>query len=165
MACTDRDGLVAIAAVLGAHLAVSAGAGGAIVAISKVNAMPAAPGYAAARADLEGLVQQPAIGYAPTGVRVNAAVPSIIGDALASCGRGVPAASERAGGRWSEWRGAPQIRQVRSHHWSDLARRLRTVYRLADGTAVSEPPEPAATGCLLDHSLLRSRTERRRRDG
>lgn len=40
---------------------------------------------------------------APTGVRVNAAAPSIIGDALASCGRGVLAASERAGGRRSDY--------------------------------------------------------------
>lgn len=59
-------------------------AGGAIVAISSVNATlaaPGLPGYAAAKAGVEGLVRQLALEYGPAGVRVNAVAPGMIGNA------------------------------------------------------------------------------------
>lgn len=56
--------------------------GGAIVAVSSVNATRAAPGlpaYTAAKAGLEGLVRQLALEYGPRGIRVNAVAPGLIG--------------------------------------------------------------------------------------
>jgi len=58
--------------------------GGAIVAVSSVNATLAAPGlpaYAAAKAGVEGLVRQLALEYGPAGIRVNAVAPGMIGRA------------------------------------------------------------------------------------
>lgn len=55
--------------------------GAAIVAVSSVNAILAAPGvpaYAAAKAGLEGLVRQLALEYGPAGVRVNAVQPGSV---------------------------------------------------------------------------------------
>lgn len=60
------------------------GNGSSIVAVSSVNASrmaPGLPGYAAAKAGLEGLVKQLALEYGPTGVRVNAVAPGMIGNA------------------------------------------------------------------------------------
>jgi meso-butanediol dehydrogenase/(S,S)-butanediol dehydrogenase/diacetyl reductase len=57
-------------------------AGGAIVAITSVNsflAAPGLPGYAAAKAGLDGLVRQLALEYGPRGIRVNAVAPGMIG--------------------------------------------------------------------------------------
>lgn len=57
--------------------------GGAIVAVSSVNATlaaPGLPGYAAAKAGVEGLVRQLALEYGPAGVRVNAVAPGMIGN-------------------------------------------------------------------------------------
>lgn len=58
--------------------------GGVIVAVSSVNATlaaPGLPGYAAAKAGVEGLVRQLALEYGPAGVRVNAVAPGMIGSA------------------------------------------------------------------------------------
>lgn len=86
---TDEQWRAAIDATLGTAFAVSRAAlphmsrnGGAIVAISSVNATLAAPGvpaYAAAKAGLEGLVRQLALEYGPHGIRVNAVAPGLIG--------------------------------------------------------------------------------------
>ncbi|MEU4701687.1 SDR family NAD(P)-dependent oxidoreductase [Nonomuraea dietziae] len=90
---TDAQWRAALDAVLGTAFAVSRAAlprlaagsqadGGAIVALSSVNAFLAAPGlpaYAAAKAGLEGLVRQLALEYGPHGVRVNAVAPGMIG--------------------------------------------------------------------------------------
>lgn len=69
-------------------------AGGAIVAVSSVNATLAAPGlpaYAAAKAGVEGLVRQLALEYGPAGVRVNAVAPGMIGNAdLPAVSEGYP---------------------------------------------------------------------------
>lgn len=57
-------------------------AGGAIVAVSSVNgflAAPGLPGYAAAKAGVDGLVRQLALEYGPRGIRVNAVAPGMIG--------------------------------------------------------------------------------------
>jgi NAD(P)-dependent dehydrogenase (short-subunit alcohol dehydrogenase family) len=56
--------------------------GGSIVAITSVNsflAAPGLPGYAAAKAGLDGLVRQLALEYGPRGIRVNAVAPGMIG--------------------------------------------------------------------------------------
>ncbi|WP_426518740.1 SDR family NAD(P)-dependent oxidoreductase [Diaminobutyricibacter sp. McL0618] len=56
--------------------------GAAIVAVSSSNArvtVPGIPGYAAAKAGLEGLVRQLAVEYGPAGIRVNAVAPGMIG--------------------------------------------------------------------------------------
>ncbi|GAA2329727.1 SDR family oxidoreductase [Dactylosporangium salmoneum] len=58
--------------------------GGSIVAVTSVNsflAAPGLPGYAAAKAGLDGLVRQLALEYGPRGVRVNAVAPGMIGGA------------------------------------------------------------------------------------
>jgi NAD(P)-dependent dehydrogenase (short-subunit alcohol dehydrogenase family) len=68
--------------------------GGAVVAVSSVNAFLAAPGvpaYAAAKAGLEGLVRQLALEYGPRGIRVNAVAPGMIGgDSIADAAAGYP---------------------------------------------------------------------------
>lgn len=68
--------------------------GGAIVAVSSVNAFLAAPGvpvYAAAKAGLEGLIRQLALEYGPRGIRVNAVAPGLIGgERLAHAADGYP---------------------------------------------------------------------------
>jgi meso-butanediol dehydrogenase/(S,S)-butanediol dehydrogenase/diacetyl reductase len=85
---TDEQWQAAHDAVLGTAFAVSRAAlpllgdGGAIVAVSSVNAFLAAPGlpaYASAKAGLEGLVRQLALEYGPRGIRVNAVAPGMIG--------------------------------------------------------------------------------------
>jgi len=85
---TDEQWKAAHDAVLGTAFAVSRAAlpllgdGGAIVAVSSVNAFLAAPGlpaYASAKAGLEGLVRQLALEYGPRGIRVNAVAPGMIG--------------------------------------------------------------------------------------
>jgi NAD(P)-dependent dehydrogenase (short-subunit alcohol dehydrogenase family) len=56
--------------------------GGNIVAVSSSNArvtVPGIPGYAAAKAGLEGLVRQLAVELGPAGIRVNAVAPAMIG--------------------------------------------------------------------------------------
>jgi len=89
-ATTDAQWRAALDAVLGTAFAASRAAlpvlprGGAVVAVSSVNAVLAAPGlpaYAAAKAGLEGLVRQLALEYGPAGVRVNAVAPGLIGGA------------------------------------------------------------------------------------
>jgi len=58
--------------------------GGSIVAVTSVNgflAAPGVPGYAAAKAGLDGLVRQLALEYGPRGIRVNAVAPGMIGNA------------------------------------------------------------------------------------
>ncbi|WP_419999788.1 SDR family NAD(P)-dependent oxidoreductase [Streptomyces boninensis] len=70
-----------------AHLGGSAGGGGAagggaIVAVSSVNAFlaaPGLPGYAAAKAGVEGLIRQLALDYGPRGIRANSVAPGMIG--------------------------------------------------------------------------------------
>ncbi|MFF4875412.1 MULTISPECIES: SDR family NAD(P)-dependent oxidoreductase [unclassified Micromonospora] len=68
--------------------------GGAVVAVSSVNASlaaPGLPGYAAAKAGVEGLVRQLALEYGPAGIRVNAVAPGMIGKAdLPSVTEGYP---------------------------------------------------------------------------
>jgi 3-oxoacyl-[acyl-carrier protein] reductase len=85
---TDGQWHQAIEAILGTAFAVTRAAlpvmrqGGAIVAVSSINATLAAPGlpaYAAAKAGLEGLVRQLALEYGPHGIRVNAVAPGLIG--------------------------------------------------------------------------------------
>ncbi|MGI8335660.1 SDR family NAD(P)-dependent oxidoreductase [Actinomadura scrupuli] len=85
---TDAQWRQALDSVLGTAFAVSRAAlpvmgdGGAIVAVSSVNsflAAPGLPGYAAAKAGLEGLVRQLALEYGPRGIRVNAVAPGMIG--------------------------------------------------------------------------------------
>lgn len=87
---TDADWRSAIDATLGTAFAVGRAAlpllppGGAVVAVSSVNAFLAAPGvpaYAAAKAGLEGLIRQLALEYGPRGIRVNAVAPGLIGGA------------------------------------------------------------------------------------
>ncbi|MEV0267977.1 SDR family oxidoreductase [Hamadaea sp. NPDC050747] len=86
---TDAQWQSAFDAILGTAFAVCRAAlpilspGGAIVAVSSVNATLAAPGlpaYAAAKAGLEGLVRQLALDFGPRGVRVNAVAPGLIDD-------------------------------------------------------------------------------------
>lgn len=67
---------------------------GAIVAVTSVNAnlaAPGLPGYAAAKAGVEGLVRQLALEYGPAGIRVNAVAPGMIGnDDLPAVTEGYP---------------------------------------------------------------------------
>ncbi|WP_020518913.1 SDR family oxidoreductase [Catelliglobosispora koreensis] len=85
---TDEQWQQALNATLGTAFAVSRAAlpvmaaGGAIVAVSSVNATlaaPSLPAYATAKAGLEGLVRQLALDYGPRGIRVNAVAPGLIG--------------------------------------------------------------------------------------
>lgn len=97
-ATTDTQWHAALDAVLGTAFAVCRTAlpvlprGGAIVAVSSVNATlaaPSVPAYAAAKAGLEGLVRQLALEYGPRGISVNAVAPGLIddgGSAAASAG-------------------------------------------------------------------------------
>jgi NAD(P)-dependent dehydrogenase (short-subunit alcohol dehydrogenase family) len=87
---TDAQWRLAVSATLDSAFYVSRAAlrllpaGGAIVAVSSVNATlaaPGLPGYAAAKAGVEGLVRQLALEYGPAGVRVNAVAPGMIGNA------------------------------------------------------------------------------------
>ena len=95
-ATSDEQWRAAQDAILGTAFSVSRSAlpllspGGAVVAVSSVNATLAAPGlaaYAAAKAGLEGLVRQLAVEYGPRGIRVNAVAPGLIG------GYGIPDAA------------------------------------------------------------------------
>ncbi|MGH3739578.1 MAG: SDR family NAD(P)-dependent oxidoreductase [Micromonosporaceae bacterium] len=94
---TDAQWRAALGATLDAAFYVCRAAlpllapGAAIVAVSSVNATlaaPGLPGYAAAKAGLEGLVRQLALEYGPAGIRVNAVAPGMIG------GEELPAAAE-----------------------------------------------------------------------
>ena len=97
---TDEQWRAAVGATLDSAFFVARAAlrrlpsGGAIVAVSSVNATLAAPGlpaYAAAKAGVEGLVRQLALEYGPAGVRVNAVAPGMIGNAdLPSVTEGYP---------------------------------------------------------------------------
>lgn len=96
---TDDEWRTALDATLGTAFAICRaalarmGRGGAIVAVSSVNATLAAPGvpaYAAAKAGLEGLVRQLALEYGPRGVRVNAVAPGMIGDPVPNSAAGYP---------------------------------------------------------------------------
>lgn len=97
---TDAQWRAALDATLGTAFAVGRAAlpllppGGAVVAVSSVNAFLAAPGvpaYAAAKAGLEGLVRQLALEYGPRGIRVNAVAPGMIGgDAIPDAAAGYP---------------------------------------------------------------------------
>jgi 3-oxoacyl-[acyl-carrier protein] reductase len=96
---TDAAWHAALDATLGTAFATcraalpAMGDGGAIVAVSSVNAFLAAPGvpaYAAAKAGLEGLVRQLALEYGPRGVRVNAVAPGMIGDPVPDSAAGYP---------------------------------------------------------------------------
>jgi meso-butanediol dehydrogenase / (S,S)-butanediol dehydrogenase / diacetyl reductase len=97
---TDAQWRAAVDTVLGSAFYVSRAAlrqlprGGAIVAVTSVNATLAAPGvpaYAAAKAGVEGLVRQLALEYGPAGVRVNAVAPAMIGgDHLPKVTEGYP---------------------------------------------------------------------------
>lgn len=87
---TDAQWRIALDATLGSMFYVVRAAlpllprGGAIVAVSSVNATlaaPGLPGYAAAKAGVEGLVRQLALEYGPAGIRVNAVAPGMIGQA------------------------------------------------------------------------------------
>jgi meso-butanediol dehydrogenase / (S,S)-butanediol dehydrogenase / diacetyl reductase len=87
---TDEQWRAAVGATLDSAFYVSRSAlallpsGGAIVAVSSVNATlaaPGLPGYAAAKAGVEGLVRQLALEYGPAGIRVNAVAPGMIGNA------------------------------------------------------------------------------------
>ncbi|MCU1422905.1 MAG: family oxidoreductase [Microbacteriaceae bacterium] len=84
---TDDDWRRTVSAVLDCAFYVSRAAsphlsdGGAIVAISSVNAVlvaPWLPAYSAAKAGLEGLVRQLAVELSPRGIRVNAVRPGAI---------------------------------------------------------------------------------------
>jgi meso-butanediol dehydrogenase / (S,S)-butanediol dehydrogenase / diacetyl reductase len=96
---TDGQWRAALDATLGTAFAIcravlpTMGDGGAIVAVSSVNAFLAAPGvpaYAAAKAGLEGLVRQLALEYGPRGVRVNAVAPGMIGAPVDDASAGYP---------------------------------------------------------------------------
>lgn len=97
---TDAQWRAALEATLGTAFAVSRAAlpllsaGGAVVAVSSVNAFLAAPGvpaYATAKAGLEGLVRQLALEYGPRGIRVNAVAPGMIGgDGIPDAAAGYP---------------------------------------------------------------------------
>lgn len=97
---TDAQWRAALDATLGTAFAVGRAAlprlpaGSAIVAVSSVNAVLAAPGvpaYAAAKAGLEGLVRQLALEYGPRGIRVNAVAPGMIGgDGIPDAAAGYP---------------------------------------------------------------------------
>ncbi|PZG02688.1 SDR family NAD(P)-dependent oxidoreductase [Micromonospora deserti] len=87
---TDAQWRIALDATLGSMFYVVRAAlpllprGGAVVAVSSVNATlaaPGLPGYAAAKAGVEGLVRQLALEYGPAGIRVNAVAPGMIGSA------------------------------------------------------------------------------------
>ncbi|WP_166348516.1 SDR family NAD(P)-dependent oxidoreductase [Phytoactinopolyspora limicola] len=70
------------------------GPGSAIVAVSSVNAVLAAPGvaaYAAAKGGVDALVRQLALDYARRGIRVNAVAPGLVGGAdVPDAGAGYP---------------------------------------------------------------------------
>lgn len=96
-ATTDQQWRTALGATLDSAFLVSRATlpqlprGGAIVAVTSVNATLAAPGlpsYAAAKSGVEGLVRQLALEYGPQGIRANAVVPGMIGNA------DLPAATE-----------------------------------------------------------------------
>ena len=98
-ATSDEEWRAALDATLGTAFATCRAAlpvlsdGGAVVAVSSVNAFLAAPGvpaYAAAKAGLEGLVRQMALEYGPRGIRINAVAPGTIGDAKPNGAAGYP---------------------------------------------------------------------------
>lgn len=96
---TDEQWRVALDSTLSSAFYVARAAlphlprGGAIVAISSVNsflAAPGLPGYAAAKAGLDGLVRQLALEYGPRGIRVNAVAPGMIGNDIPDSAAGYP---------------------------------------------------------------------------
>jgi 3-oxoacyl-[acyl-carrier protein] reductase len=85
---SDEDWRTALGATLDAAFFVARHArphlvpGSSIVAVSSSNArvtVPGIPGYTAAKAGLEGLVRQLAMEWGPSGIRVNAVAPGMIG--------------------------------------------------------------------------------------
>lgn len=85
---TDEQWRAAVDTILGSAFYVARAAlpelprGGSIVVVSSVNAFlaaPGLPGYAAAKAGVNGLVRQLALEYGPQGIRVNAVAPGLIG--------------------------------------------------------------------------------------
>lgn len=91
---TDEQWRAAVDAILGSAFYVARAAlprlprGGSIVVVSSVNAFlaaPGLPGYAAAKAGVNGLVRQLALEYGPQGVRVNAVAPGLIGGEDLEC--------------------------------------------------------------------------------
>ena len=98
-ATSDEDWRGALGATLDSAFFVARAAlprltrGSSIVAVTSVNsslAAPALPAYAAAKADVDGLVRQLALDYGPQGIRVNAVQPGSISAADTGESEGYP---------------------------------------------------------------------------